>query len=138
MCRIKFVSVFVLLALLLSVVPGATLAKEPPPELQTPERFISVGESFTPLRGCGANTPPASPFPSPTLTPPAPDLYEHCDWVQVMDECFPAHYTSGYGGCRTLCDLISGGPAQTACYAGCWLTFYVPSYCTWHWEWFCA
>jgi|GEM_PF-4853337 len=137
MSRIKFVSVFVLVALLLSVMPGATLAKEPPPEPQTPDRFIPVvGESFTPLRGCSANTPPASPFPSPTLTPPVPDSYEHCDWVWVVDECFPGYFNPGYGGCRTLCDLISGGPAQTACYAGCWLTF--SSYCTGHWEWFCA
>ena len=137
MGKIKFVSLFVLLALLLSVSPGAVLAKEPPPELQTPERFTPVGESFTSLRGCGANTPPASPFASPTPAPPAPDSYEHCDWVWVVDECFPGYVDGACAAiCEAGCSWAGGNPL--ACLAGCAGLCYVPSYCTGHWEWFCA
>ena len=144
MRKLKFVSVFVLLALLLSAGPGAVIAEEPPPQVvgvgDLLGQPIPADDNTVPLWGCGANLGPTPPLSALTPPPPVPDNYENCNWVWVTDQCFPGHMdTNCRYGCTVGCSaLISDRPVWLACVAACNAACWVPSYCTGHWEWFCA
>lgn len=141
----KLVSVFVLLALLLSALPGIAIAQGPPPGTadggEAQGQPIPGSGNVEPLRlydaGPNFGTPLSALTPDPP--PPAPDEYEECDWVWVIDQCFPGHMDTGCRSiCSTGCNFIPDWRAKAACYAGCNAACWVPSYCTGHWEWFCG